>query len=713
MQEPDGSLARQQLKSTWAKAYSSMAALRKLLQRWPLFCILTFAFCIWSLVYQLPLAQTIHVGGEVALQRRDDDAPFLRGANGSEPADRVDAPGTPRGYIWWWEQSQRTGQPPYRWTSAETTLLVPGAGGGPYLVEFLARGGRPDGVPTQTLWTPGVAPPLALSLPAGKPRRYHLLAPADSAGDLRVTMQTTPYVAPGDPRELGFVLHEVRLQALGSAPRTPAWPTLGWLALAVSVIYGLARALAVGRVGALALAAGSALLAAAALAAFRPALTVFAPTLALLALSCAALAVLAWPVLRAVSARWTTFTADEAGQLLALVLLAFALRMGGMLHPQALFSDLGFNANNLYRLSLGEVFLTAGLPSDVGGGRAPYPPGFYLVLLPGELLAVGGAARRLLVQGGAALLDSLSLVLIWALLRRADLGRRAAALGAACYLLPTPALEAFSIGEYANLGGQALALPLLALLGLGLVQGTGHRGQGTGGRSGTVHRPPSTVLLAAAVAMALLAHSGVTLSVGALVGAAWGLAWLGRLRGRAGPVVPLRLTLGAAAGLALTLLLFYSAPLFLGLLAERGPRAAGQGTPPLQIISDTARALMGLAPPEDRRVPLPPLLGLVGLTGLALLALLRPAPPQAPLRALLAAWWLGAALTLALLTLADQGVRWAIFLYPALCLGAGVALDALWRRGRLGRLAACAALAAIIAVGLIIWVATIRDFIHV
>ena len=684
-----------------------------------LFCILTFACCIWSLAYQLPLAQTIHVGGEVALQRRDDDAPFLRGANGSEPADRVDAPGTPRGYIWWWEQSQRTGQPPYRWTSAETTLLVPGAGGGPYLVEILARGGRPDGVPTQTLWTPGVAPPLDLSLPAGKPRRYHLLAPADSAGDLRVTMQTTPYVAPGDPRELGFVLHELRLQALGRAPRAPAWPTLGWLALAVGVIYGLARALAVGRVGALALAAGSALLAAAALAAFRPALTVFAPTLALLALSCAALAVLAWPLVQVISRRRSAVESGEVTQLLALVLLAFALRMGGMLHPQALFSDLGFNANNLYRLSLGEVFLTAGLPSDVGGGRAPYPPGFYLVLLPGELLAVGGAARRLLVQGGAALLDSLSLVLVWALLRRADLGRRAAALGAACYLLPTPALEAFLIGEYANLGGQALALPLLALLGLGLVQGTGHRAQGTGGRSGTVHRPPSTVhrppstvLLAAAVAMALLAHSGVTLSVGALVGAAWGLAWLGRLRGRAGPVDPLRLTLGAAAGLALALLLFYSAPLFLGLLAERSPRAGGQGTPPLQIISDTARTLVGIAPPEDRRVPLPPLLGLVGLTGLAL-ALLRPAPRQAPLRASLAAWWLGTALTLALLTLADQGVRWAIFLYPALCLGAGVALDALWRRGRLGRIAASAALAAIITAGFVIWVVTIRDFIHV
>lgn len=651
--------------------------------------------CIWILAYQLPLAQTIHVGGETTLQRREDDDQFLRGENGSEPADRVDAPDDPRGYRWWWEEVGRTGQPPYRWTSAETTVLLPGAGGGRYLVEILARSGRP-GEAAPTVWTPGVAPPVELSLPDGEARRYRLLAAADQAGDLRVVMRTTPYAAPGDPRELGFVLHEARLRALGGGPRMPAWPTLGWLGLAAGVLYGLAATLGAGRGGALALAGGASLAAAYCLAVYRPALTVFAPALGLLALSCAAMAALAWPLLRG---------RLEARPVLGMVLLAFALRMGGMLHPQALFSDLGFNANNLFGVTLGRVFFTAGLPSDAGGGQAPYPPGFYLLLLPGELIAAGGEARRLLVQGGAALLDSLTIALIWALLRRAGLGRRAAALGAACYLLPTPALEAFSIGEYANLGGQALALPLLALLGF--AARTGNREPGT---TPSVLGSWLSAPLAAAVALALLGHSGVTLSVGATVAAAWGIAWAGRLRGRPGPVDPLRLTAAAAAGLGIALLLYYSAPPFLGLLAGRG--GGGEGTPPLQVLADLARALVGLAPPEDRRVPLPPLIGPAGLGGLALL-LWRAGPQAAPLRALLLAWWAGALLTLALLVVADQGVRWAIFLYPALCVGAGILLDALWRRGARGRLAAAAALALILAAGLAIWVVTIRDYIHI
>ena len=54
-------------------------------------------------------------------------------------------------------------------------------------------------------------------------------------------------------------------------------------------------------------------------------------------------------------------------------------------------------------MTLGGLFFTAGLPSDAGGGQAPYPPGLYLLLMPGELLAGSGEARRLLMQGGTAL----------------------------------------------------------------------------------------------------------------------------------------------------------------------------------------------------------------------------------------------------------------------------------------------------------------------
>lgn len=658
-----------------------------------LMSLLAVALGFWLLAYQAPLVHTLFVGGDRALQRREDDAPFLRGANGSEPPERVMTPDAPRGYLWWWEYLERHGGRPYRWMRPVADVLMPGAGSGAYVVT-LSAGGSP--ATTTTTWEAGAGLEYHLSLPPGEPRRYHLLAVADRAGDLRISMRSSRFVAPDDPRELSFVLYQVDLHSAGGLPRAPAWPTLAWLALTTAVSYALARVSGAGRRGALALCASAALAAGYVLALHRPALTSVAPALGLLSLSCTALAGLAWPLTR-------RCTSVAARPVLGLMLLAFALRMGGMLHPQALFSDLGMHANNLFKITLGELFFTTGLPGDAGGGQQPYPPGAYLLLLPGQLLAPDGASRRLLVQGGVALLDSLTLGAIWLLIRRAGFGMRASLLGTACYLLPTPALESFSIGEYANLGGQALALPLLLLLGLGLAGAHGTAGWTPGGRVWPV------LLLAVAVALGLLGHSGVTLSVGALVAAAWGLVWTARLRGRDPAIDPLRLTIASAAALTTALLIFYSAPIFVATLTGRA--GSGAGSAPLRVLSDTLAALLGAAPPQGTRVALPPLIGVVALGGLALVAMGSGAP-AAPLRALLAAWWAGTTLTLGLLVVAGQGVRWAIFLYPALCLTAGPLLAALWRRGRAGRLVAAATLAVIIIAGLSAWIVQIRDFIH-
>lgn len=656
---------------------------------WDLAVLLLVAVWLWGLAWQLPLDHTLYIGGEPALQRREDDGPFLRGAHGSEPPERVRDADDPRGYVWWWEALERTGGRPYRWMRPEAAIIIPGAGGGVYLVTILAGGAPPA---TPTVWEAGADLRYALTLPAGAPRRYHILARPDGAGDLRITLHSERFVVPTDPRELSFVLYEVRLRGIGGWPRAPAWPILAWLALGAAIIFLLALWFGAGRYGALTL-GGSAVLAVAWTLAFhRPALTIFAPTLGALALSCVVLAGLTWPLARRLAG-------PALRPVFGLMLLAFALRMGGMLHPQALFSDLGFHANNLFRVTLGIVFFTTGLPADAGGGQQPYPPGTYLLLLPGQLLAASDPARRILVQGGVALLDCLSMPVIWTILRQAGYSPRAALLGAAAYLLPPPALESFSIGEYANLGGQALALPLLALLGLGLA-----------GRSPIIRsRIHPTVALTVAIALGLLGHSGVALSVGALVAAAWLSAWIAHLRGRESAIALDRLTIAGAAALGIALLVFYSAPVFITALTER--TGGGAGTPPTEVLGDTLAALMGLAPPQGTRVSLPPLLGIIAIGGLGALFARRGARTAA-LRALLTAWWGGTLLSLGLLVVAGQGVRWAIFLYPALCLSAGIFLDTLWRRGRMGRLIALATLALIVVAGLITWVVQIRDYIH-
>lgn len=653
---------------------------------------------LWLLAYQLPAQIALRVGGDVSLQRRFDENPFLSQINGSEPPDRAACPDDASRTCFWW-QLLAPGERPYRWTSGETLATIPGLGGGPYIVEIAARG-QPGDRPTPSDWQiAGLS--VSVDLPPDSIRRYRILAPPDPSGDLRITLRTRPLDAPGDPRELGFVLYELRASQAGGGPRAPAWPQIGWLSLALAAVYGVPRVLSVSPRLSAGLALGFGVALALALALARPELTIFAPTLAGMGLVAGLAAAAGWALTRHMGS-----DAAFARQVLALTLLALALRVGGMLHPHALYSDSRFHANKLFILSLGEVFQTAGLPSEAGGGQAPYPTGFYVLLLPGLLLP--GIDRVDLVQVGTALLDSLLLPMIALLIVGAGYDRRAALLGAACYLLPVTALASFSVGELANIGGQALAMGFVALLTLGALAPRSPKSGGGGWAFAT-----------AALAAGLLAHSGVTLSLGAFVAAAWLIVLAHSVSRRQARTpspqrpTPISLTIVAAAGLAIALLIYYSAPIYLESIAGRAGGVRG-GTGPLAILGETLAGVLGLIPPRSRAWPLPPLLGPLALTGMALLwAQRRARPAAAGLRLTLGAFWLGMLLTQALLLVADQGVRWSLFLYPALGLSAGPLLGALYSRGRAGRAAALSALGSILAYGLLVWIIQIRDYYHI
>ncbi|NJP07869.1 MAG: hypothetical protein HC837_20735 [Chloroflexaceae bacterium] len=657
------------------------------------------SLALWALAYQQPLWLTLNIGGDSVTHRREDDAPFLSGFHASEPADRQVAE--------WWTL------PPgysYRWATPEATIHLPGVGGGRWLITLDASSGRPDGSPSRSTWQPAEQPPLTLLL-AAEFRTYTLLLPATAAGDLTIDMQTEAYQSPTDPRDLGFALRSWQLAPTqGDWLRWPAWGQLAWLLVALLLFYGLARGLVLWWRGAVLLSSAAALLLASLLAWTRLPLTLFTPALVVLLALCGLLALgvaaltsclLSVPRFRSlVALRW------PYGALLALVLVAFALRLGGMLHPHAIFSDHRLHANNLLELGLGSVFFTEGLPAEAGGGQAPYPPGSYIVLNPLTLLLGADLESRVLVmQAGTALLDSLVLVLLWAMLRQSAASQRVALLGAALYLLPPLLLASFSIGEYANIGGQALALPVLALL---LWRRLWWRWHG---------------LWLAALGIGLLSHLGVALSLLLVLAAFWLLELVRLLRRytAAGRQALVRFSLALGSTVVLVLLFYYTVPLFVatfaarlhaGAAAEATPTAAAHYSP----LGETLwYLLMALVAPESRLLPI---VVLAALTGLAWLWQQRrrgtPAvTPATGLPWLLSAWWLGTGLALvATFLLARQGVRWQHFLYPALCLSAAPVLWCLSQRGRAGRIVVISGVLLTLLQGLLFWVLQLDDYLH-
>src|SRR6185503_2842117 len=159
---------------------------------------------------------------------------------------------------------------------------------------------------------------------------------------------------------------------------------LALLALALALIYVLLRRFALASRPALACALALAVLAALLLARERMALTLLTPFLPALLAGCYVLGLGLEALLQIADCRLQiadyryrannrqSSIVNHQSPVVALILLAVALRLGGMLHPHAIFSDDGLNANNMIGFTSGQVYFTEGLPSEAGGGQAPY-----------------------------------------------------------------------------------------------------------------------------------------------------------------------------------------------------------------------------------------------------------------------------------------------------------------------------------------------------
>jgi hypothetical protein len=637
---------------------------------------------LWSLAYQAPYSHRLDLGGNLESGRRYDDEPFLGDTfNKSEPPDPLP---TSTQLLW-------------RWTKEESTITFPGMGGGRWLARISASSGPRPGL-VASRWSDGAITTIVMI--DGAQRDYRLGVGADSAGDLTLHFLSPPFAAPGDPRSLGLVMTRVIVEPLAGA-RVPAWRQLALLACALGLAYLLLRRFGLARRIALALALALALLAALLLARERMALTFLTPRLPAILAGCYALGLALDALYRYMDHRRRALDDSQRNHtnrrssivgrrssIIALILLAAALRLGGMLHPHARFSDDGLNANNLIGFTAGQVYFTEGLPSESGGGQAPYPPGQYVIFAPAQLIAPTRpddiTTIRLLLKIANAVWDSMVVGFIWYLLRRSGFGPRAALLGAALYILPPPSLKSLSVGEFANVSGQAMALPLLGLLAT-RARELRHLG-----------------IVAALLGVALLGHLGVAISVACLLACLAAIWLIGKQTRRSAAI----LALAGALAAALAALFYYTALGDVLIARLRAPPVASIG-----LAEKLAREVS-----RSRDLGLHPLTLTLGALGMALATLgVRQSPRERSrpaLGALLLAWAGGTLLSLGLLLFANQGVRWQPFLYPALCIGAGPALAALWPRGRAGRLAATILVAFLIWYGLEFWVVQIRDYLH-
>jgi hypothetical protein len=455
------------------------------------------------------------------------------------------------------------------------------------------------------------------------------------------------------------------------------------------LIYGCTRRLGWRARTAAGFVLGLGCIAALLLVADRLGLTIATPGLAIIA---ATSLVLAWVwdgLLAVVLPRLAIpATVGERGAAVGAVLAGFAARMVGITHPYARFSDLQFNVNNLLRVVRGELLLTAGLPCDAGAGLAPYPPAQYLVLAPWRLLLEFTGRDDLalhLVQGSIACLESTGAALIWIVLRRYGVGQRAALFGALLYILPLPLLRSYSVGEMANLFGQVLVPPLLLLLATW---------------------PPNHIRRWAVVGGLfvlglLLSHTGITISAVCLL-AAWGLLQISTIRQS-------RLLIFGMASIAagiVALLFFYSA--YAHLPAENRANAqllaaAGQICPPGYPFGPKLMRNVELGLGAQGSLGLPLVLA-------AVVGTLSLKPGR--LRVLLVAAALGTLLSFATLLASDQPVRWTQFLYPALCLAAGIGLADWARHGRASRVLVIAMVADLLWFSGDAWIRQITDYLH-
>ncbi|GAB4202893.1 MAG: hypothetical protein OHK0022_26480 [Roseiflexaceae bacterium] len=136
------------------------------------------------------------------------------------------------------EERERDGGRPFRWTDGDAQIVLAGAGyAGPRIVELTLAAPRPPDAPPALLALSAGGPPAVLAA-APEPRRYRLLAAGPLDGDrIRVSISSDVFVPPDSDRALGALVYTARVLSASG----PVWP--GPLLVLALLGLGLSAAL--------------------------------------------------------------------------------------------------------------------------------------------------------------------------------------------------------------------------------------------------------------------------------------------------------------------------------------------------------------------------------------------------------------------------------------------------------------------------------------
>ncbi len=336
-------------------------------------------------------------------------------------------------------EREESGQANFRWTTAHSSIRFRGAGKplAPTTVRLQAASGRD-----------AAAPPLQVSIDVnGHPTEpltltresalYSVNVPpewVDISGDISLDFTSITFRPTGDKRDLGFIVDSARVD-LPLGATMPAPTQLFWLLLCALMIYGMARSVRLTARAAGLITLFFLLGCAAILATQRLLLTIFTTRMAVVLILAFAVG---FGVERAL--RWMVKLAGWKGNnalpewslaiLRGLIMVAVALKVGGLLHPNSFIIDAEFHLKYIGYMAegkpweqyFGESLALAVMPENEWGQARtfiPYSPFFYVVAAPLAWLPI---ATSISVPAAMATLEAVKIAFVFLL--GLGLGRR-------------------------------------------------------------------------------------------------------------------------------------------------------------------------------------------------------------------------------------------------------------------------------------------------